>query len=100
MACAEGVVRNADSNKLAVNRGHIFITKDWAKNILHRMEFVKCRASTKAKISVDDFEEKREQFLLDIKATLTLEDIPLDLIINWDQTGMHYVPVSSWTMSK
>ena len=24
----------------------------------------------------------------------------MDLVINWDQTGMHYVPVSSWTMAK
>ena len=31
MACAEGIVRNADSNMLAVNGGHILITKDWAK---------------------------------------------------------------------
>ena len=28
------------------------------------------------------------------------EDIPLDLIFNWDQTGLNYVPVSSWTMEK
>ena len=100
MACAEGIVRNADSNMLAVNGAHILITKDWAKNLLHRMGFVKRRASTKVKVSVEDFEVKKEQFLLDIKAIVTLEDIPLDLIINWDQTGMHYVPVSSWTMAK
>ena len=31
MACAEGIVRNADSNMVAVNGGHILITKDWAK---------------------------------------------------------------------
>ena len=37
---------------------------------------------------------------MDIKAVVTLEDIPFDLVINWDQTGMHYVPVSSWTMAK
>ena len=55
------------------------------------MGFIKRRASTKAKVSVEDYEEK-EQFLYDIKAIL--EDIPLDLIINWDQTGMHSVPVS------
>ena len=64
------------------------------------MGFVKTRPSTKAKVSVEDLEEKKEQFLLHIKATVTLEDTPLDLIINWDQTGMHYVPVSSWTMAK
>ena len=25
-------------------------------------------------------------------------EIPASLVINWDQTGIHYVPVSSWTM--
>ena len=27
-----------------------------------------------------------------------MEEIPDDLIINWDQTGIKYVPVSNWTM--
>jgi hypothetical protein len=29
-----------------------------------------------------------------------MEDIPQQLIINWDQTGIHYVPVSNWTLEK
>ena len=53
---------------LAVNGGHILITKDWAKNMLKRIGFIKRRASTNAKVSVEDFKEKKEQFLLDIKA--------------------------------
>ena len=61
MACAEGIVRSADSNLLAVNGGHILITKDWAKNMLHRIGFVKRRASTKAKVTVEDFEETKDQ---------------------------------------
>ena len=40
MASAEGIVRNADSKMVAVNGGHILITKDWAKNMFHRMGFV------------------------------------------------------------
>jgi hypothetical protein len=28
-----------------------------------------------------------------------MEDIPNDLVINWDHTGIHYVPVSNWTMA-
>ena len=100
MGCAEGIVRSADSNMLAVNRGHILITMEWAKNLLSRMGFVKRRASTKAKVSVKDFQEKKEQFVLDLKTVVTIEDIPLDLIINWDQTGMQYAPVSAWTMEK
>ena len=46
MACAEGIVLNADSNMPSVNGGHILITKDWAKILLHRMGFVKRGAST------------------------------------------------------
>lgn len=89
MACAEGIVRSADSLSACVNGGHILITKDWANNVLHRMGFVKCRASTKAKVTVEEFELKKKLFLLHIKAVVTLEDIPSDLVMNWDQTSMH-----------
>lgn len=64
------------------------------------MGFVKRRASTKAKVSIENFEQVKAQFLLDIKAVVEMEDIPFDLTINWDQTGIHYVPVGSWTMDK
>ena len=29
-----------------------------------------------------------------------MKDFPGELVINWDQTGIHYVPISSWTMAK
>ena len=58
------------------------------------------RASTKAKLSASNFEELKTQFLFDIKVIIEMEEIPGDLVINWDQTGIHYVPVSSWTMAK
>ena len=83
VGCAEGIVRNTDSNLLASNGGHILITKYWAKRLLVRMGFVKRKASTKAKVSLDDVIVKKEQFLLDIRAVVVLEDIPLDLIVNW-----------------
>ena len=100
MSCAEGIVKSHDSNLLASNGGHILLTKDWGKSILRRMGFVKRRASTKAKVSVQNFEQVKVQFLLDINAVVEMEDIPFDLIINWDQTGIHYVPVGLWTMDK
>ena len=100
MACAEGIVRSKDSNLLCSNGGHIFLTKDWAKSLLRRMGLVKRRASTKSKVSVENFEELKEQYLLDIKACVEMDEVPDELIINWDQTGIHYVPVSSWTMEK
>ena len=100
IACAEGIVRSKDSNLLASNRGHIALTKHWGRHLLSRMGYVKRRASTKAKVTVQNFEEVKAQFLLDIKVIVEMEGIPFDLVINWDQTGIHYVPVGSWTMEK
>lgn len=91
MGTAVGLVSHEDANLLACNGGHFTITKPWAKSLLKRMGFVKCKAGTKAKVSIEDFQEQKEQFLINIKAVVTMEDIPIDLIINWDQTGMHYV---------
>ena len=42
----------------------------------------------------------KKQFLLDIKVVVNLEDILNELILNWDQTAINYVPVSNWTMAK
>ena len=61
---------------------------------------MKRRGTTTAKINPDNFENLRETFLEQIRSTVLFEDIPLDLIFNWDQTGLNYVPVSNWTMEK
>ena len=100
IAATTGIVRKKDSNLLAANGGHIALTKHWAQYLLERMGFVKRKSTTKVKVSVKDLEELKEQFLLDIKAIVDLEDIPHDLILNWDQTAINYVPVSNWTMAK
>ena len=57
-------------------------------------------ASTKTKVLIENFEQVKAQFLLDIKAVVEMEDILFDLIITWEQTGIHYVPVGSWIMDK
>lgn len=93
MACAEGVVKSYDRNLLECNGGHISLTKHWAKYLMERMGFVKRRASTKAKVSVSDFDQLKAQFVFDIKAIIEMEEIPGELVISWDQTGIHYVPV-------
>lgn len=73
LACAEGIVRSADSNLLAYNSGHIVLQKNgWDLSSSWRI---------------------KGQYLLDIMAMVVLS-------INWDQTGIYYVPVSSWTMEK
>ena len=79
MGYVEGIVRNVDSNLLACNGGHILITKFWAQSLLSRMGFVKRRCNTKAKWPlrlVQNFDEIKAQFLLDIKTVISFEEIP------------------------
>ena len=100
LGVAEGIVKNEDSNLLATNGGHIVLTKYWAKGLLTRMGFVKRRSTTTAKVNVSNFDEVRWQFLVDVKTIADMEEIPFSLIINWDQTAINYIPLSSWTMEK
>lgn len=98
-SCAIGIVMKTDMRLLKSNGGHIDITKNWALSFLDRLGFVKRRASTKAKVSVEHFHELKAQFLFDINVIVEMAGIPPDLVINWDHTGLNYVPVSSWTMA-
>ena len=100
MATAEGVVKRYDCNLLKCNGGHIECGKNWAKNFLHHLGYVKKRASTKCKVSVADFDMCKAQFLFHIQTIFEMEEIPHQLVINWDPTGINYVPVSTWTMAK
>ena len=70
IARAEGIVISKDSNLLAQNGGHISLSKDWAKGLMKRMGLVKRRASTKAKVSIANFEEVQSQFLFDVKTVV------------------------------
>ncbi len=74
--------------------------KSWTKSFfLHRLGYVKSRASTKAKVTAADFDAHKAQFVFDIQTIVELEEILSDLIINWDHTGIHYVLVSNWTLA-
>ncbi len=75
MAAASAIVKNSDRNLLAENGGPISITANWAKSLLHRMNFVKRRGSSSAKMTVSDFESVKEQFNSDVKTAIEMEDI-------------------------
>lgn len=99
MGVAEGIVKRYD-NLLSSNGGHIEITKRWAKGFLNGMGFVKQRVSIKAKVNPDNFESYKRQFVFDVQTVIEMEEVLKELAINWDHTGIQYVPVSSWTMAK
>ena len=100
IARATGTIRWKNSNWLACNGGHILLTEDWSRYLLERMNFIKRKANTKAKITVDNFVEMKRNFLSDIQAVVDMDEVPLCLIINWDHTALKYIPVGSWTMAE
>ena len=55
IAMGKGIVKNSNSPYKDVEP-----TKDWAKYLLQHMGFVKRKASISAKVSVEDFEEKKK----------------------------------------
>ena len=95
-----GILLKHEKSSLHEFGGPITLNKDWAIGVLRRMQFTKRRANSKAKVLPSNFEEIKEQFLMDIKSLVVMEDIPKELLINWDQTAMKIVPSSSWTMEK
>ncbi len=64
----------------------------------HFFFLVKRKATTgNNKLSVQDFAKKKQDGLT---ATIDMEEIPPELVLNWDQTGIKLVPVSAHTMDK
>ena len=62
------------------------------------MGYVKRKYSNAGKISVSHFEELKEEFLADIKAEVVMNEIPHELVFNWNQTAIQLVPTGPWTM--
>ena len=69
--------------------GHLNLSTSWAKSLLARMGFVKRRATTKiSHVTVENFPGIKRKFLSDVQTVVQLENIPPELIFNWDQTGI------------
>ena len=94
MSCAEGILMHEDASMLS----RVDLNKGWAQYLLHRMGFVKRKATTKAKVTVENFAELKSDYLLEIKNVIAMDEIPAELVINFDQTGLNIVPTSDWTM--
>ena len=65
------------------------------------MNYVQRKGTTaKSKYSEVNFAEKKKEFLEELRATVEMEEIPPELILNWDQTGIKLVPSTGWTMEE
>ena len=95
-----GIMLKHERASLEEFGGTVRLNKEWAKSVLRRLGYTKRRGNSKSKILPENFEKIKEQFLIDIKSVVKMEDIPGELILNWDQTAMKIVPSSAWTMEK
>ena len=75
-------------------------TKVWAKSLMKHMGYVKRKASNAGKVTISNFAELKEEFLADISAEVLINDIPPQLIFNWDQTAIQLVPTGQGTMNQ
>ena len=101
MAAARGIMLTCDRSVLMEFGGHIQLNRHWAYSLLHRLNFVQRKVTTaKSKYVIADFDRVRTEFLEDVVATVGMEEIPPELILNWDQTGIRVVPSSNWMMDQ
>ena len=97
---ARGILLKHNRSALKEFGGTVQLSKGWAKQVIHRMGFTKRRANSKAKVTPANFEEIKKTYIIEIKSVVAIEEIPPQLVINWDHTAIKIVPSSSWTMEK
>ena len=64
------------------------------------MHFTKRRGTTKYKMPVEEFKKIWSVFSQEVIDIVEMENIPSELIFNWDQTGLNLVPAANWTMDR
>ena len=76
------------------------MTNNWAKSLLGRMGHAMRKACSKLKVDVAQFKALKVEFLLEVQNIVCMDSIPPELVINFDQTTLNYVPIPDWTMEK
>ena len=64
------------------------------------MGFSKRRANLKSKVLPNNSVAVKQQYLTHIKSVVCMEEIPEELVLNWDHTALKLAPSSNWTMEK
>lgn len=101
LAAAKGILLTCDQSKLVNYGGYVQPTMHWAYSLLKCMKFERRKVTTaKSKYSNADFTELKKEFLYNVLTTIEMEEIPPELVLNFDQTGIKIVPCNTWTMEK
>ena len=100
VAAAKGFISHKKPSLLKEHGGSLDLGKKWAESFLVHGGFVKRKATKAARKLPPDYPDLKLAYLKRIQDEVEAHDIPWDMVINWDQTGLKLVPVNSWTMAK
>ena len=76
VATATGIVKEMNSGLLAEHGGSLNISKSWAKSLLNRMGWVKCKGTKAARKVPDNIEQVTEDFLRRVEEKVKKYAIP------------------------
>lgn len=96
ISAATGILKHHDKSLLQ----RINLSKTWAESVLNRMSFVRRKGTKTGRTVPADFPELKNNFLERIHTLIAEHDIPDELVLNWDQTGVPIVPRGQWTMEE
>ena len=101
IAAARGLLLADNQNKLVEYGGHIELNRHCAYSLYKGMGFVQRKPTTsKGKYSMENFSALKKSFLDDVVTIIEMEEIPPELILNWDQTEIKLIPSTSWSMEQ
>ena len=93
-----GVVKANEPDLLKEHSGHLELTEDCAWHLLKSMEWVKRKGTTgKVEPSEKFLQEDKFSYQREISRIILNPDIPLDLVLNLDQTLLSHVSSGKYT---
>ena len=98
IAIATGVSKANDPNILRKFGGSLELSEGWARSVLKSMDWVKRKETTgKVEPCSKFLEEEKFTFQRVIAKAVSDHDIPMELVLNLDQTPLSYVSPGKWT---
>ena len=100
IATGIGVVRALRPSLLPEHGGSLVLGRAWAESLLRRMDFVRRKGTKAAKKVPDNFPEICSAFLERVATAVKEHNIPPQLVLNMDETGLPIIPVSEWSLDE
>lgn len=101
-AALHGIVCASEPSALIENGGHIdCYSRSLIQSTYRRYDLCKRKGTSgRAVINTEEILKVKNKFVEEINALVTEHEIPSELIINYDETGVPIIPTAHYTMAK